>query len=185
MSPNPPLVSSGTVRTVASVSDLGKIVVPTEREFQPSLSAPWRITLPNSFVISDDRDRLDMDFIHASIAASYWAIGRPRALTERSWANSLCLGLYAPDRQVGFGRILTDRALRAHIADVFVDPASRGLGLGRSLVDAMLSHPDLATVARWTLTTADAQSLDATFGFRAAEADGTSMTLDRSPQRGE
>jgi GNAT superfamily N-acetyltransferase len=140
------------------------------------------VTLPNGYVVSDDRARLDMEFVHASLADAYWAIGRPRALTERSWANCLCLGIYAPDQaQVGFGRLLTDYAFRAHLGDVFIHPAARGLGLGKALVETILAHPELATVANWTLTTADAHGLYAQYGFRANAADGKWMTLDRDP----
>ena len=143
------------------------------------------VRLPDGHEISDARERLDMDFVHRSLAEAYWAVDRPRAVTERSWANYLCFGVYAPDgRQVGFARVLTDYALRAHLGDVFIRPSSRGLSLGRALVAAVLGHPDLATVDHWTLTTADAQALYARFGFRVAEADGTWMTLDRRAAAG-
>ena len=139
------------------------------------------VRLPNGHEISDERGRLDMAFIHRSLADAYWAVGRPREVTERSWANCLCFGVYAAEgAQVGFARVLTDYALRAHLGDVFVQPSSRGLGLGRALVGAVLGHPDLATVGKWTLTTADAQELYARFGFAVAEADRTWMTLDRA-----
>ena len=138
------------------------------------------VRLPSGHEISDDRTRLDMEEVHRALADAYWAVGRPRALTERSWAHCLCFGVYAPEgAMVGFARVLTDYALRAHLGDVFVAPATRGLGLGKALVRAVLDHPDLATVGRWTLTTADAQALYARFGFRNAVGDETWMTLDR------
>jgi GNAT superfamily N-acetyltransferase len=142
----------------------------------------YSVSLPNGYVISDDRGRLNMGFVHDSLAGAYWAAGRPRALTERSWANCLCLGIYAPDgAQVGFGRLLTDYAFRAHLGDVFIQPDSRGLGLGRALIAAILAHPELATVCNWTLKTADAHGLYAQFGFRPSVADRKWMTLDRTP----
>lgn len=141
---------------------------------------PHEIRLDGGFEISDARERLDMDFVHRSLAGAYWARGRDRSLTERSWANSLCLGVYAADgAQVGCGRIVTDYALRAHLADVFVHPDWRGRGLGKALVAAMLGHPELSTVERWTLTTADAQGLYEGFGFGVAERDPTWLTLRR------
>jgi GNAT superfamily N-acetyltransferase len=140
------------------------------------------VSLPNGYVISDDRARLDMEFVHTSLADAYWAVGRSRALTERSWANCLCFGVYAPDgAQAGFGRLLTDYAFRAHLGDVFIRPASRGLGLGKALIQTILAHPELATVSNWTLKTADAQELYTRFGFRPSEADREWMTLDRTP----
>ncbi len=141
------------------------------------------VNLPNGYVISDDRARLDMQLVHDSLAGVYWTLDRPRALTERSWANCLCFGVYAPDgAQAGFARLLTDYALRAHLGDVFVRPAMRGLGLGTALLETILAHPELATVWHWTLTTADSHGLYARYGFRQGEADGKWMTLDRTPR---
>ena len=136
--------------------------------------------LPNGYAISDDRSRLDMDYIHTALSREYWAVSRPRALMERAAANSLCFGIYAPDgAQRGFARLITDYAMRAHLADVVIDPALRGMGLGKALVATILAHPDLATVTHWTLTTADAHGLYAQYGFRPGEADGKWMTLVR------
>ena len=70
---------------------------------------------------------------------------------------------------------------RAHLADVYILPVARGLGLGRALIEAILAHPELTTVRNWTLTTADAQGLYARYGFRPGEADSKWMTLDRTP----
>ncbi|MDT7952691.1 MAG: GNAT family N-acetyltransferase [Acetobacteraceae bacterium] len=137
------------------------------------------VTLPNGYTITDDRARMDMEFVHASLAQVYWAVERPRAVTERSFAHCLCFGVYAPAQQVGFARLLTDYALRAHLGDVFILPEARGAGLGKALVAAILAHPELTTVQNWTLTTADAHGLYARFGFRADTADPRWMTLDR------
>lgn len=138
---------------------------------------PLTIDLPSGYAISDDPARLDVDAIHAFISGeSYWARGRDRAITERAIAHSLCLGVYAPDgSQVGFARLVTDRATSAHLADVYVLPAHRGRGLGKAVVEAALNHPDQATVTRWTLSTEDAQSLYARFGFRSHPAPSTQM----------
>ncbi len=141
------------------------------------------VTLPEGYVVSDDRGRLDMNLVHATLAGAYWALGRPRALTERSWANCLCFGLYAPEgTQAGFGRVLTDYTFRAHLADVFICDAFRGLGLGKALVETILAHPELATVVQWTLVTADAQDLYARYGFRSGAVQDGWMTLDRTPR---
>ena len=139
------------------------------------------VTLPNGHVISDDRERLDMEFVRTSLATTGWAANQPRALIDRSWSNCLCFGIYSPDGpQVGFGRLLTDYAFRAHLGDVFIGPASRGLGLGKALVETILAHPKLATITQWTLTTDDAHGLYSRYGFRLGEADGRWMTLKRA-----
>ncbi len=128
---------------------------------------PYEVPLPGGYVVSDDPARLDIAVIHRFLAEdSYWTAGRARATTERSLANSLCLGLYAPDgSQAGFARLVTDRTTSAHLADVFVLPPHRGQGRGKALVAAVLAHPELATVFRWSLTTRDAHGLYAQFGF--------------------
>ncbi len=139
------------------------------------------VVLPTGHVISDDRTRIDMEMVFTSLAETYWAANQPRARIARSWANCLLFGLYSPTgEQIGFGRLLTDYAFRAHLGDVFVHPASRGLGLGRALIEMILAHPNLATVDHWTLNTADAHALYARYGFRQEAANGRWMTLDRS-----
>ena len=156
------------------------------QQFGSHPQVPHAVSLPNGYVISDDHARLNMELVHTSLTNMYWAIDRPRALTERSWANSLCFGIYAPDgAQVGFGRLLTDYTFRAHLADVYIQPISRGLGLGKALVETILAHPELKTVQNWTLTTADAQGLYAQYGFRSGEANSKWMTLDRTPEAPE
>jgi GNAT superfamily N-acetyltransferase len=86
-------------------------------------------------------------------------------MVERTIAGSLCLGVYGPEGQLGFARVITDRALFAWMADVFVLQAARGKGLGKAMVAACLAHPDLADVQRWMLVTSDADKLYESFGF--------------------
>ena len=141
----------------------------------------YAVTLANGYVVSDDPARLDLEFVHAALAGAYWAVGRSRAQTERAVAHCLCFGVYAPHgAQAGFARVMTDRTFRAHLADTIIQPGARGLGLGKALVEAILAHPELATVMHWTLTTKDAHGLYARYGFRLAGADGRWMALDRT-----
>lgn len=117
--------------------------------------------------ISTDPGRLDVDLIHDFLSTSaYWAIGRPRALTERAIAHSLCFGAYADDgSQLAFARLVTDRALFAYLADVFVVEAARGQGVGKRLVAAIMAHEDVVGLRRVLLATDDAHGLYAQFGF--------------------
>ena len=121
--------------------------------------------LPADLEISTDPARLDVDLVHAFLTTSYWAAGRPRAVVERSIANSICFGAYTSGRQVAFGRAITDRAVYAYFADIFVVPGFRGRGIGKRLVSAMLDHPDVAAVNGVQLRTRDAHGLYAAFGF--------------------
>lgn len=112
------------------------------------------------FDISTDRDRLDIAYIHRYLSEeSYWAIGRSRAVVEKSIANSLCFGVYDGDRQIGFARVVTDYATFAWLCDVFVDAAYRGHGLGKQLVETVVAHPELQGMRNFILATRDAHEL--------------------------
>lgn len=118
------------------------------------------------YEISDDRHRLDPDVIHRYLTEdSYWAAGISRTLVERSIENSLCLGIYHEGAQVGFGRIVTDKATFAMVADVFVLEAHRGKGLSKWLMQCIIDHPDLQGLRRLLLLTLDAHGLYAQYGF--------------------
>ncbi|MEJ0000729.1 MAG: GNAT family N-acetyltransferase [Verrucomicrobiota bacterium] len=125
--------------------------------------------VPEGYAISDDPKWLDLDAVHAFISQeSYWAKGIPRGLVERAIANSMTWGVYHATGQVGFGRVVTDKATFAYLCDVYVDAAHRGRGLSKALVAAILAHPDLQNLRRWMLVTADAQKLYEQFGFTIA-----------------
>jgi GNAT superfamily N-acetyltransferase len=61
--------------------------------------------------------------------------------------------------------VVTDRATFAYLCDVFVVASARGAGVGKALVDAVIAHPDLQGLRRFSLATADAHSLYARYGF--------------------
>ena len=120
----------------------------------------------DGYVISDDPARLDVGAIHAYLTRSYWSTGVPREVIERAVRNSLCIGGYtAGGDQIGLVRVVTDYATFAWICDVYVLEAHRGRGLSKAMLRAVLSHPELRTVRRFTLATRDAHGLYAQFGF--------------------
>lgn len=116
--------------------------------------------------ISTDPSRLDLDTIHRWLSEeTYWVRGRSRELMQRSFDNSICFGAYLGDRQVGFARVVTDRATFAWLADVFIAGEHRGRGYGKALVAAVLAYPELQGLRRWLLATKDAHGLYAQNGF--------------------
>ena len=117
------------------------------------------------FEISTDPARLDLDVIHAFLANAYWSRRIPRAIVERAVRNSLCFGAYAGAAQVGFARVVSDRATFAYLADVFVLEPHRGRGIAKLLMGAVLAHPELQGLRRWNLATHDAHGLYRQFGF--------------------
>lgn len=90
----------------------------------------------------------------------------------------MVLGVYAEDgTMAGAARVVTDRATFAWVCDLFVLPGHRGLGLGRALVEGIVSHPDLAEVKRMLLATADAHGLYSRYGFEPLAAPKRWMEL--------
>ena len=119
-----------------------------------------------AYTISTDQARLNFDLIHDFLTNStYWAVGRTFETVKRSIENSVAFGIYEGERQVGFGRVVTDYATFAWVADVFVLEAARGRGLGTWLIEVMLSHPMLQGFRRWSLATKDAHEIYRRFGF--------------------
>jgi GNAT superfamily N-acetyltransferase len=125
--------------------------------------------LRGAFSISTDPDRLDRAIIHEFLRGSYWARGIDRRTVERSIDGALCFGVYEGAAQVGFARVITDRATFAYVADVFVLDSHRGRGLGVWLMEAVRAHPDLQGLRRWILMTRDAHGLYEKSGFRRLE----------------
>jgi GNAT superfamily N-acetyltransferase len=118
------------------------------------------------YSISTEKGLLNVELIHDYLSnSSYWAVGRSLETVRRSIEHSLCFGIYEGDEQVGFARVVTDYATFAWMADVFILEPLRGHGLGKWLVEVMLSHPELQGFRRWTLATKDAHGLYTQFGF--------------------
>ena len=138
----------------------------------------------DGYTISTDQQKLDVALIHEFLSKeSYWAQGRPIEIVRRSIANSLAFGVYDGNQQVGFARVVTDYATFAWLADVFILPQCRGNGLGKWLVGAIVSHPQLQRLRRWMLATNDAHELYRRFGFREIPEPARLMEILRDPQR--
>ena len=119
-------------------------------------------------IVSTDVSRFELDHIYDFLHhEAYWCKGLPRSVFDRSIEHSLCFGAFMPSgEQAGFARIISDRATFAHLCDVFVFRAWRGRGIGKALVEAVLAHPHLDGLRRFTLSTSDASELYARYGFR-------------------
>ena len=117
--------------------------------------------------ISTDQARLDRAAIHRFLEGSYWAKGVPREVVDRSIEGALCFGVFDGGAQIGFARVITDRATFAYLADVYVLESHRGQGIGKWLMEVVRAHPDLQGLRRWVLATRDAHELYRQFGFTA------------------
>ena len=148
------------------------------------LDPPWRVrherdtaVFDDGFVVSTDRSRLDLDVIHGFLSRTYWSPGIPRTVVERAIEHSLCFGVYGEAGQVGFARVITDKATFACLSDVFVVESHRGRGLSKRLMAVIMAHPELQGLRRFLLITRDAHGLYTQFGFRETATPASVMEI--------
>ncbi|TDO95909.1 GNAT family N-acetyltransferase [Marinomonas balearica] len=126
----------------------------------------------NRYFVSTDPALFDFDSIHSFLTDSYWAKNIPKETLKKAIENSLCFAIILesnPPQQVGFARMITDKATFAYLADVFILEEHRGKGLSKRLMEHIVSHPDLQGLRRIMLATKDAHTLYSKYGFEPIE----------------
>jgi len=122
--------------------------------------------IQGNYVVSTDPSKLDLKVIHGYLSRSYWAEEIPFETVKRSVEHSLCFGVYAADKQIGFARVISDYTTFAYLADVFILEEERGKGLSKFLMECILKHKELQGLRNFSLMTQDAHSLYARYGFK-------------------
>lgn len=114
--------------------------------------------------------------------AAFWATDR----RPEDWAVAIAnsrpvVTVWDSDRLIGFARATSDGIYRATIWDVVIHPNYQGAGLGRKLVETVLTHPHVNRVERVYLMTTQQQPFYERIGF--AENPSTTMVIyNRSEQ---
>ncbi|HVM88304.1 MAG TPA: GNAT family N-acetyltransferase [Puia sp.] len=120
----------------------------------------------DKFIVSDEKDLLNIEFVHHYLSQkSYWSANIPFEVVKKSIEGSMCFGVYKEETQIGFARIITDKATIAYLGDVFIDEEYRGLGLSKWLMEIIIKHDELQSLRRWMLITRDAHELYKKYGF--------------------
>lgn len=136
--------------------------------------------LGERYELDDDPSRVDVDALWRFLSEeAYWGTWRTRAEIERQLAASWrVVGAYerSSGEMVGFARAVSDGVALAYLADVYVEQAHRGNGLGVAIVRAMIDEGPGASF-HWMLHTRDAGGLYAKFGFGPA----SERVLERPP----
>ncbi len=133
----------------------------------------------NGYRLSDKRDDVDMQAVHAFLTSCYWAESIPFDTLKRGIDNSVCFSLFHGKDQVAFTRVISDRATFAYVCDVYVLEPHRKKGLSKWMVEAMMAHPELQGLKRWVLVTKDAHTLYSRAGFTALAAPELYMEVNR------
>jgi GNAT superfamily N-acetyltransferase len=130
----------------------------------------------DEYVLTDERERLDIEAAFQLLATTYWAVDRPREVFETAVNHSICCGLFHGGKQIGFCRAVTDHATFTWICDVIVHPEHRGRGLGKWMVQCLINHPRIQTRTQ-LLATRDAHGLYQRFGFGTPDNDYLKRSL--------
>jgi GNAT superfamily N-acetyltransferase len=131
---------------------------------------------PVEITISTDKDAINFERLMAWLGVSYWASARDEATQRQAIAGSMCFSALVDSAFVGFARVVTDGATFAWVCDVMVDPDRRRAGIGKALMAAIMSHPDLQGV-RTVLATRDAHELYRQYGFQELAFPGNWMGI--------
>jgi len=128
--------------------------------------SPPRIWQRGEYSISTETERLDLPLIYDYLShRSYWGRGRSLEIVRRSIKNSVNFGVFHLKAQVGFARVVTDFATFAWLADVFILEDHRRQGLGKWLLETIVTLEELQGLRHWLLATHDAQGLYRRYGF--------------------
>lgn len=129
---------------------------------------------------SDD-DQSDLKQLQALFKlGAFWAASRRIEDLSTAIANSKpVVSVWDGEQLIGFARATSDGIYRATIWDVVVHPRYRGAGIGRKLVETVLSHPQMNRVERVYLMTTHQQSFYERIGFEPNSS--TTMVLGNQP----
>ena len=119
--------------------------------------------------ISSDKNLLQPERMLELLRMTYWASDRTAEQLALAVENSVCFGAYLTEdgRQIGLVRVVTDYVSAFYVCDVVVDPAFRGMGVGKALLSRALSDGRYAHL-RGLLVTSDAHGLYRQYGFTPA-----------------
>ena len=95
-----------------------------------------------------------VDHLVEMFQAEWWTAGRSRADVQKMLRHSelvVALEERSSYELLAFSRVLTDYVYKAVIFDVVVVPYCRDLGLGKLVMDAIMSAPGLASVQHFEL----------------------------------
>ncbi len=119
------------------------------------------------YIITTDKSLLSAEAAHKWLSTeSYWSKNIPKEVVEQAFNNSYVIGILHNNEQVGYGRLITDYATFAHLADVYVVKEHRGKGLSKKMMEILMEQDWVKKLRNISLGTLDAHSLYEKFGFR-------------------
>lgn len=121
------------------------------------------------YTVSAEKE-MNMAQLMALMRQTYWAKERSEEEMRRAMQSSVCFGAFdEEDKLIGFARVVTDFVSIWYLCDVIVDEKLRGQGIGRMLMDAVVSDERFSKAGA-LLKTRDAQGFYRQFGFLDVDA---------------
>ncbi|WRH66782.1 MAG: GNAT family N-acetyltransferase [Planktothrix sp. GU0601_MAG3] len=140
------------------------------------------ISPDNHHILFDDcRSKVDLNQLQNLFKiAAFWAKDRsPEDLKIAIENSEPVVTVWDYEQMIGFARATSDGIYRASIWDVVIHPNYQGSGLGRKLVQTVLSHPKMCRVERIYLMTTHQQKFYERIGFEYNST--TTMVLNNQP----
>jgi ribosomal protein S18 acetylase RimI-like enzyme len=111
---------------------------------------------------------MDFERVTEMLSQAYWSSDIKIDEIKKAAVNSaLAIGAFSEDdRQIAYGRVISDKTRFAYLTDFYVDMEFRKKGICRKMAELVLAHPDLADVYQWLLVTGDAHGLYEKCGFK-------------------
>lgn len=125
-----------------------------------------------TYEVSDDHGRFDVSAAWKLLSqGASWGRWRDQSVVESQFRDAWrVLGAYVQGTgvMVGCARAVSDGVSIAYLADVYIDPSHRGVGLGAALIHAMVEEGPGKNF-KWMLHTYDAHGLYQKYGFAAPD----------------
>ena len=120
-----------------------------------------------------DPSEIDRKKLTNYLKSTTWQAGIGSKTLQRALHNSICISAFSGTEQVGFARVVTDKATFCWVDDVFVDSSFRGQGIAVKMLNEILAHKELSSVASWFLATGnqDARRVFSRVGFLSLAED--------------
>jgi len=117
-------------------------------------------------IIKEGKENMDIGVIHQFLSEqSYWAKGISYSFVDNSLTHSFTMGAFLDEKQIGFGRVITDYYTFGWLADFFVLKEHRGKGISKMMLSYLFEKPWHNRLRRVMLNTSTAQGLYRQFSF--------------------
>jgi len=98
---------------------------------------------------------------------TFWARGRNKQQICKMLSNStVVVSVWHQNQLIGFGRATSDLVFRAVLWDVVIASDRQGLGLGKLIVEAILSNKKIKSVEKVYLMTTNSSEFYKQLGFK-------------------